>query len=418
MKITVINTSDLRGGAAIAASRLFRTLRKDMSGVRMLVRDRIGKTEDVTAVSSSSFSRLIAKLRFYLEIICFIPGARNREAWFAYSPGRFGQDISDNILVREADILHLNWINGGFLKVRDIKKLLSTGKPVVWTLHDMWAFTGGCHYPGSCKGYLAGCGNCPFLKRPGSDDLSSRLHREKMNLLASGKVSFIAVSSWMAETARNSSILRNSRIVVIPNPINTEVFTPADRISVRRELGLPEKRFIILSGAANLKDKRKGFALLLDALRILRKDTPAEADRFLLLTFGKPAEITDPPVEMRSLSYLSNESEIARLYQAADVFVLPSLEDNLPSTVMEALACGTPAVAFRLGGIPDMVDHLENGYLAEPGDPSDLLKGIRWIAEHPSSNTPGQKSREKVLENFSPRIILEKHHEFYKSLVR
>jgi glycosyltransferase involved in cell wall biosynthesis len=418
MKVTIVNTSDLRGGAAIAAFRLFRALKRELPETGMVVRDKLSGKDEVTGLSDNFIKRSISKIRFYLEIFNFIPRSKNREGWFAFSPARFGQDISGKREIKGTDIIHLHWINNGFLSVKDVRRLTQTNKPVVWTLHDMWAFTGGCHYAGNCTNYIRNCGDCFFLKNSNKNDLSSRLHREKLEFLASGKITFVAVSNWMAETAKRSSILQNCRVEVIPNPIDTGIYKPADKMKARKALGLPADRFLILSGAANLKDKRKGFAYLLDALQDLRREYPQRADRYGLITFGKAITVNDPPVSIFSNSYLRNDTDIAQLYQAADVFVLPTLEDNLPSTVMEALACGTPVVAFNTGGIPDMVDHNMNGYLAALRDVDDLLRGILWIESHPDIETLRQNCRKKVEDNFSPEIVISKHLNLYKSLLK
>jgi glycosyltransferase involved in cell wall biosynthesis len=418
MKITIVNTSDIRGGAAIAAFRLFKALREKLPGTRMLVRDKLLFTESVTGLNQTASQRIFIRLRFFLELLSFIIRAKNKEKWFTFSPANFGQNILNRPEIREADIIHLHWVNDGFLSLKNIRKLVDTGKPIVWTLHDMWAFTGGCHYPGSCGNFTGNCGNCPFLKSPAENDWSNKIHFEKSKIYTKNNVSFIAVSNWMAENARKSSAAGNCRIEVIPNTIDFTIYKPADKFSARDELGLPRGKFLILSGAANLKDKRKGFVFLLQALQQMKETYPELAEKFGLITFGKSGIIEDSPIPVFPQAYLRDDYSIARLYQAADVFVLPTLEDNLPSTVMESLACGTPVVAFKTGGIPDMVDHKETGYLAGLKNIEDLISGIKWVETHPELNRISENCRKKVVENFSHDVISEKYINFYRSLLK
>ncbi len=418
MKITIVNTSDIRGGAAIAAFRLFKVIHEKFPGTRMLAREKLSLTMNVRGLNNTFWQRFFIKFRFVLEAISFIYRSKSREDWFAFSTACAGQNISHLPEIRDADLIHLHWINSGFLSLKNISEIADTGKPVVWTLHDMWAFTGGCHYSGSCINYLENCGNCLFLKSPGSKDLSYRIHREKQKLWASANISFIAVSYWMAECARKSSLAGSSRIVVIPNPIDTEVYKPADKATIRDELGLPQSTFLILAGAANLQDKRKGFVYLMEALRQMKETIPEIGRSFGLITFGKASNIDNSPVEYYPQSYLKDDYAIARLYQAADVFVLPTLEDNLPGTVMESLACGTPVVAFNVGGIPDMIDHKTTGYLAELKNVSDLIEGINWVKSHPMIQQVEENCRKKVVENFSNEVVAAKYIDFYRSLIQ
>ncbi len=418
MKITIVNTSDIRGGAAIAALRLFKALREKLPETRMLVMEKLTSTKNITGQNSSFWKRIFIRLRFSFELISVIIRSESKDRWFAFSPANFGQSIANLPEIRNADIIHLHWINNGFLSLKGIRKLFDTGKPIVWTLHDMWPFTGGCHYSGSCTNFMKNCGNCPFLKFPADKDLSFQIHRKKIKIYAHGNISFIAVSNWMAENARKSSIIGKCRIEVIPNPIDIDIYKPADMLSMRDELGLPRNKFLIISGAANLKDKRKGFVFLMQALRQIKESRPDISESYGLITFGKSSDVFDSPVPVYPQTYLKDDHSIARLYQIADVFVLPTLEDNLPGTIMESLACGTPVVAFNTGGIPDLVDHKATGYLAELKNVNDLISGIYWVENHPEIYKIRENCRRKVIVNYSPEVITEKYTNFYKSLLK
>jgi glycosyltransferase involved in cell wall biosynthesis len=418
MKITIVNTSDIRGGAAIAAYRLFKVIHGKLPETRMLVREKLTATKDVVCLNSTILQRILINLRFLLERISFILKAKNRDFWFSFSPANFGQDISRVPEIQSADIIHLHWINGGFLSLKSLKKLVKTGKPVVWTMQDMWAFTGGCHYAGSCTNFTRDCGYCFHLKNPSRNDLSYQVLREKLKIFENGDMHFIASSNWMAANARKSKLIGNSKIDVLPNPINTEIFKPASKSDIREELGLPPGRFLILSGAANLKDKRKGFAFLIKALEKMKETDPGISEDYGLITFGKSSEVEDSVIEVYPQSYLKDDYAIARLYQAADVYVIPSLEDNLPSTVMESLSCGIPVVAFNAGGIPDMVDHKKTGYLAELRNVDDLIAGIKWVKNIPDLTLVSENCRNKVVENFSQEVIAEKYINYYRKLLQ
>jgi glycosyltransferase involved in cell wall biosynthesis len=319
-------------------------------------------------------------------------------------------------MIKESDILHLHWINQGFLSLKDLHKLLRTGKPVVWTIHDMWAFTGGCHYSGECENYISGCGECPFLRTHKWHDLSYRIFKKKEILYKDTQITFVAPSEWLAEKARQSALAGSFSTVVIPNPIDTEIFRPEDKSAIRKIKSLPEDKFLILAGSANLKEKRKGFKYLLNALDFLFSQKPNLVGKIGLVTFGKSDELTELPCEVFNLSYMKDEESVAMVYQLADVYVLPSLEDNLPSTVMESLSCGTPVVAFNTGGIPDMVEHRKNGYLTETGNVEGLSEGILWIFEHQDINGIRRICREKVMQNYTYEIIAKKYYSLYQSL--
>jgi glycosyltransferase involved in cell wall biosynthesis len=418
MKIAIVNTSDIRGGAAIAAFRLFKVIHADLPETRMLVRDKLTAIKDISGLNNSFLKRCIIQVRFFLERISFILRSQNKDLWFSFSPANFGQNIIHRPEIKNADIIHLHWINGGFLSLKSIRYLVKTDKPIVWTMQDMWAFTGGCHYSGSCTKFTGNCGNCFFLRFPSDKDLSWRIYQKKLKIYSGGNFSFIASSNWMAENARASSLIGNCRIEVLPNPIDTGIYKPSDKNAVRAELGLPGNKFLILSGAANLKDKRKGFEYLLQALRQMKSVRPGISESFGLITFGKSSEVENSEIQVYPQAYLKDDEAIARLYQAADVYVIPTLEDNLPSTVMEALACGTPVVAFKTGGIPDMVDHEISGYLAELKNIDDLISGINWVENHPDINQVRINCRKKVIDNFSPEVITAKYIRFYKSLLQ
>ena len=300
---------------------------------------------------------------------------KKRMADRIWSPGRFGiGGIQRHSLVQESDVLALYWINGGFLSVSGVERLLRLNKPLVWRLSDFWPLTGGCHHPGDCNRFTTACGCCPQLGSDSAHDLAARQWRRKQRW-RKGDLTVVAPSKWLADLAAKSAVFRGVRIEHITTGIDLDIFKPVSKAEARHELGLPLDRQLILFGANNaVANPRKGFSELVEALRILR-----EQDRkpsFDLVLFGSDRTPSLPlDLQMHDKGVIEDETEKARLFAAADLFVTPSLEENLPNTVIEAMAAGTPTVAFDVGGTRELVDHEANGYLATPGDSVDLARG-------------------------------------------
>lgn len=267
----------------------------------------------------------------------------------------------------------------------------------------------------TCTHFEQECGNCPLLKSSGPNDLSHRIWQAKAAAYADLEFSVIAPSNWMAESVKRSKLLGDRSIQVIPNTLDTAVFKPVDKQEARKILGLPADQFIVLSGFMPSKnDKHKGTPFLMEALALL----PNKAG-IALLVFGNKDEQSLPvlPVSTTFLGTINDDEKLALAYSAADVFVSPSLEDNLPNTVLESLACGTPVVAFTTGGIPDMVKHKYNGYLAEYESAADLAAGILWVHQHGDMKSLSLNARNTVETQFSEQVIARKHIELYQSLV-
>jgi glycosyltransferase involved in cell wall biosynthesis len=312
------------------------------------------------------------------------------------------------------DIVHLHWV-ARMMRLESLRRLTM---PIVWTMHDSWAFTGGCYLPGDCTRYRESCGKCPILGSVQENDLSRRIWMRKQEAWHDLDLTIIAPSRWMATCAQASSLFRNTRVEVIPNAIDVERFKPVDKRTARNLLSLPQDKKLVLFGAKNFtKDRNKGFHLLVQAL----KDVAGSnwRDTIELIAFGssesKPAPELD--INTRYLGWFSDDISLARLYSAADLFVLPSIQESLGYTVMEAMACGTPCVAFNQGGVPDLIDHQLNGYLAQPFDPSDLAEGIIWVLENENRQKGlSLQARQKVEQEFTLGKIAQRHQALYRKI--
>ncbi len=418
MKVLLINTYEAQGGAAIACKRLLKALNKSTEvEAKLLVNLRQNDTrnEQVYEVADTRYKKLIRKYRFYLEKILFIPFEVSEQERFAFSTAYFGTDISKNPLVKEADILHIHWTNQSFLSYKNIKQLVDLGKPVFVTMHDMWYFTGGCHHSRGCMNFTKDCGNCQFLKNAGPTDLSYKSLKKKRHAYDSN-MTFIACSNWLADLAKQSSLLQRNLVTTIPNPIDTGIFLKKEKSIARKTFNLPENKTLILYAAARVDDERKGYKYLVNAMKAIRDSDLEIKNHVEIIVMGnvKNKEDIDFHFPTHFLGSLSKVDEIVDCYNAADLFVTPSLEENLPNTIIESMACGTPAVAFSIGGIPDIIDHKTNGYLANYRDTQDLVNGIEWVI---AQKDIAEKCIEKVENTFSEQIVSRRFIELYQSIL-
>ncbi len=420
MKVTLINTSDAGGGAPVACLRLLNALVSQNVDAKLLVQQKKTNNDRVEGITKNFISRLKADInRLYERLPFLFFQEKDKSVRFAFSTANAGTNIKNKPLVANADILHLHWTNSGFLSINDLKELIDTGKPIIWTLHDMWAFTGGCHYAGDCNHFTNQCGNCPFLRDPDENDISHDGWLRKAAMYTGAKnITFVTCSKWLAGVAKQSALIKNFRIESIPNPIDIDVFSPKDKSRARKKWNIDPAAKIILFGAANINDKRKGITYLVDALTILNKDYPqTEAIEVVIFGKNKHFDVSQLPFRVHELKLISSQQDLAEIYSMADVYITPSLEDNLPNTVMEALACGTPVVAFNTGGIPEMVDHQQNGYLAELMSGADLAKGLHEVLHPANATVMEAKARQKVLDNYTNGKVAQQYMEVYQSIL-
>jgi len=409
MNILIISTSDIHGGAAMAAYRLMEALHAGGENVKMLVRDKRSDHPSVIPVGN----RFRNKWNFYGERgTIFLHNNLSRNHLFDVSIANTGVSITELPEFKEADVVHLHWINQGMLSVKEIGQILASGKKVIWTMHDMWPFTGICHHAGACNAYIKGCGHCPYLAVPDGNDISSRVFRQKQKAYRRGEITFTACSNWLKELAEKSPLTEGHTVTSIPNPIDTENYRPMDKTDVRKRLSLPLDRKIILFAAVKASDPRKGMEYLVEASRLMVR----HSGDILFLIAGNHGEEIEKRFSLpaRSMGYISPQ-QMPELYNAADLFVTPSLQENLPNTIMEAMACGTPCVGFDVGGIPGMITHEKNGYVARYKDAADLAKGLLWSLYEADSEGLSVNARDKVLSEYRQEVVVKQYKEIYGS---
>ncbi len=424
MKILFINTFDTYGGATASCRRVFQAIDQHTDlEMKLLVHRQTESHPQVKSIQPGWWGQKYAFLQFVMERLMLWPKLRERAQRFAFSPANIGNDIRQHPWVQAADILHLHWINFGFLSNRSLEQLTHLGKPIVWTLHDMWAFTGGCHYVGNCQSYQKHCGYCPFLKGEREKDLAYRVFEQKRQVFESKHFHFITSSEWLADCLRASALARHLPVQAIPTPIDTKLFHKKKRESARAALKISNHKFLMLFGSMNTSDPRKGFIYLQEALDFLKNTHPEALNSLELLVFGKSdAEILESlPFPVHDLGFLDSKTDLVNAYNAAHLFVLPSLEDNLPNTIIEALACGCPTVAFRSGGIPEMIQHQQTGYLAEARSAQDLAQGMAWLWQLHEQNpvqyqTIEQQAQQQAQAQFSEPAIARQYLALYQQL--
>lgn len=408
-----LSTFHWEGGAGVAAARLHHALLKTGVDSQLMVSKMSGPGERTTGVADSPWKEKIAWGHFVSERLQFLPYEIDATVRFAFSPALAGTDISEHPLVRQASIIHLHWINFGFLSLKTLEKLFALGKPVIWTLHDMWSFTGGCHYSRGCDHYLSHCQYCPYLRSPGKYDISFDQFEKKRSIYESASLTLVSPSNWLDHQVKIAGLTRGMPSLSIPNCIDTNFFKPADTREARIALGLPPDRKLILFAGANTQDPRKGFVYFRQALAEL------DAIDMEVMIFGKgrPEDFEQMPVKAHFLGKISDPKQMVNAYNAADMIIVPSLEDNLPNTIMEAMSCGTPAVGFNTGGIPEMIDHLDNGFVSVSRSAASIAEGIRWVFEQDTANAISRKAREKVLKCYSEEVVANRYAQLYQTVL-
>jgi len=416
--------SSLGGGAGRAAYRIHQGVRDLGVDSRMLLKS--GKSNDPAIITLDEF---VPQNPFYKAFDWSRNKVKNKIQHFRWNryPDRNqifmsdlrGTDLHGALYKLDYDVLHLHWINLRFVHLTELPK----DKPIVWTLHDSWPFCGICHYFFECERYKSHCGCCPFLHSDRANDLSYQVWKKKSKIYQDLDLHIVTPSYWLGGCAEQSSLLGQFPVKVIPNCLDTNTFRPINEKEMSpRWQNFQEKRFaksFVLYGAMNAAtDKRKGFASLLSALRILEEQ--GRSGDFELIVFGaKESELSlNVKIPIHCVGYVGNKQELVSLYNLASVMVVPSLMEVFGQTASEAMACETPVVAFQCTGIQEIIDHKVNGYLAKPYESADLATGILWCLENNKDDQLGVAAREKVMRNYTFETVSHQYKELYESVLK
>lgn len=416
MRILHLSTNDMSGGAARAAYRLHTGLRRAGIDSTFLVVNRQGDDPSVRALPvAAGLTRFQQRLRGRIIRDQFQAYTKTRPKGFEQftdDRSRYGAEVVR--AMPPADVVNLHWV-AGMLDYHSFFSTVPRRTPVVWRLSDMNAFTGGCHYDAECGRYLAACGSCPQLGSHTANDLSYQVWRRKraaFDQVPPGRLHIVALNNWIADEVRRSSLLAGVPVTRIPNGLDTATFAPQDRAAARHALGLPQDAKVLLFVAQALTNRRKGFRLLAEALAGMT-DVPG----LHLVSLGKSGGEIDRRIPHLNLGSLSNDRLIATVYSAADLFVIPSLQDNMPSTALESIACGTPVVGFDAGGIAEMVRPEITGLLAPKGDVAALRAAIlALLADEPRRQAMGEHCRRIALDEYRQEIQAQRYIDLYRSL--
>lgn len=415
MKVVHFSTNGGGGGAAVAASRLHVSLLDSHVESSLVVASKVSDVPMISGVSGIRAKTYPVASRWGISLLK--PSA-------TFSPDVLGSPSAAVLpFVDGVDIIHLHWV-ANFLTSHSIFKLHQRSKaPVVWTLMDLAPITGGCHYTSNCEGYTQKCGHCPQIHSNFRYDLSRWTWRQKNRYLADVPITIVAPTQWVADRVKKSSLFRSARIEVIPLGIDSKIFRPVDMAVARDLLNLPLDKKLVFFGATALLEERKGMEYLVRALEILKmnlSDTcPELASNIVLLIAGsrRVADSLSLPFPSHCLGHLNNDLSLALAYQAADLFVCPSVEDAGPMMIPESMLCGTPVVAFDMGGAPDLITSMQNGYLASHADSTDLAHGMYLLLTSDDSHPIRLSASETAVAKHAPSIVASSYLKLYNSLI-
>ena len=408
MKVLTVNASDVIGGAARACYRIHHGLRRAGVDSSMLVNKAVAGDWSVDGPQSLK-KKSLAVLRGHVGNLLrhsFRTGNAS-----IHSPAILPSKWPEHISARSGDLVHMHWVAGEMLSIKDISRMR---KPVVWTLHDMWAFCGAEHYTEDDR-WRAGYHRNNRPAHESGFDLNRWTWKRKLKHWQR-PIHIVTPSRWLADCARESQLMQDWPVSVVPNVINTDVWRPIDQRMARDLLGLPQDVPLLLFGAmGGSRDPRKGFDLLLEALSHLK----GEVDGLELVVFGQPPPREPPDLgfPIHYTGHLHDDVSLRVLYSAADLLAIPSRQDNLPNTGVESLACGTPVIAFDTCGLPDIVSHRENGYLAKAFDAADFAEGVRWVMQNKPADTLRLAARQSAVDRFSPGVVVPQYLEVYRQAI-
>jgi glycosyltransferase involved in cell wall biosynthesis len=407
MKILIISSLDIHGGAARAAYRLHKALLDQNIDSQMLVQSK--STDDYTVIGPSSKKDLwIGKLR---PLIDSLPVKRYKNKNLFSPSWLSSKNIVRKINEINPDIVHMHWICFGLLS---IKELLKIKAPIIWNCQDMWPFTGGCHYDEYCGGYKKSCGNCKVLYSNKENDLSKKVFNRKLKTYSKIKnLTIVGVSNWVSQCAKESTLFRDAEVITLPNCFDTQLFKPIDKNIVRGMFHIPANKKIILFGAMNVNDQRKGAKELYRAIDLIHVENAV----FVIAGKSKPQNPQQLKYPVYYIPPINDEISLPLMYNIADVVIVPSLQENLSNMIIESLSCGIPVIGFDIGGNSDMIVHKETGYLVKDISPEDMAKGIEWVLADENYPQLSLKAREKALAEFDKNIVSKKYIALYQKIL-
>jgi glycosyltransferase involved in cell wall biosynthesis len=334
---------------------------------------------------------------------------------YIFSPGYFGS-FNVKKYLNKHDVFNIHWVGGGF---QSIDSITSITKPLVLTLHDSWAFTGGCHIPYPCDKFLTKCGSCIKLNSNREHDLSTNVWSRKHEAWKRKNIVLVGDGTWVADNAKKSSIFKDHRVEVIHPGLDLNTYKPLNKKFSREILGVEEDVKLILFGAVSATaDKNKGFQFLMPALKKFTYDNGGNQKVKLIVFGSSPGRQEDFGIDTQYIGKIYDDISLAILYSAADVMIVPSIIESFGQTASESFACGTPVVAFRTSGLNDIVDHQVNGFLADPYDYNDLAAGIGWVlADADRLLNLGLEARKKAIRKFSVEKYVDNYINVYESLI-
>lgn len=409
MKVLLVSSSHAGSGAGIAAYRHYKAMQSIGMDVSMLVQYKVSNDTNILG-PTKNIDKLKAKIRA-LRDLRLVNKYKNRDKDIFSTSRQSSKKLVKTINKLNPDIVNLHWIGYAMLRIEDLPKI---NAPIVWTLQDMWAYTGGCHYDKGCDRYTTGCGKCKVLHSEKENDISKTNHKRKLKAYSKlPGLTLVCTSNWIKNGAEESVLLKNRDKYVLPNTLDTKVFKPIDRKVCREAHNLPKDKKLILFGAVEATgDERKGYKLLIEAINKL------SARNVELVVFGSEKPQNESPFSFKAhyTGIISDPVSLALLYSAVDVMIVPSVQEAFGQTASEALACGTPTICFSNTGTADIVDHKTNGYIAELNNTTDLSEGIDWILSTPEYQILCENARQKALETYDYSVVANRYNKIFAAI--
>lgn len=406
MKILHLTTQD-NGGAGRAAVRLHKALLDSNIDSQMIVQTKTTDLPTIHTLTQTKADKFLSPFRMAIDQLPTLLYKNKTKDIFSSTFFPSNTKLLKKIKEINPDIIHLHWINSGFINIFDLQKI---NKPIIWSLHDANPYTGGCHVVESdCQFFKTYCHLCPFLQSNFKYDLSFLNFRRKQKAYKNLNLTINGLSQWIANNAKESTLFGKKQIINLPNTIDSNTFYPIQQHTARNLLRIKHKKYILGFGAISATQiYRKGYLQLKEALEKM----PNKND-YLLVVFGSSQGEKIADIETCFLGHIYDDITLTLLYSAIDLFITPSLAENLSNTIMESLSCGTPVVAFDIGGNSDMITHKQNGYLAK--NTQELSEGIIWSLQN--LHFLQQNARQTILQDFDYKVVAPKYIEQYRKMV-